>query len=70
MPEPFWKTQPGEMLLKHDKDLYRGDGKDNPSFNTRLCIVEDIVKEYVYMKRLMLGILLSVITDIVVRLVK
>ena len=34
------------MVLRHDTDLYRGRGKNDPSVTTRLAIIEDAILRF------------------------
>ena len=63
-----------KMLMKHNQDIYEGDGLRNPSITARLFRVEDaltsMVKNSEWTKRAAILTLLGLAADILSRYIK
>lgn len=75
MEESLWRK-----VEKHDRDLYEGNGKDNPSLTTRMALnegdiedvkttVNEIKSDSKATRNMVIGLILAVIGQIVVQLI-
>lgn len=75
MEESLWRK-----VEKHDRDLYEGSGKDNPSLTTRMALnegdiedvktaVDEIKKDSKATRNMVIGLILAAVVQIIVRLI-
>jgi hypothetical protein len=76
---PEWRAYIDKAVAHHEKDLYQGDGKQNPSITTRLTTCEEFMERSTVaaersaarafrIQLMLLGTIVTALADIAVHL--